>query len=669
MSRHVSVPEKWDLEVDLAVVGSSSGGLTAACKAHDLGLSTVVLEKAATLGGGTAFSGGVIWIPCNHHMVEEGIPDSREAALEHIRCSSMGRHDEEMLATYLDKGPEMLRDVEAITPLRMQAAATLPDYREHLPGGSTGGRLLAADPLYMAQLLLDAENEHPILSKIRQSPFPLFSAVPLPTNDPRFYVAGRALIGGLLLGCVQKGIDVLDSTPARQLIVQDGRVIGLRAEREGKDFFVKASKGVLLATGGYEWNAEMNKRYIRVPEIHGITPPSNSGDGHVMGMEVGGAVALMDFSLFMPTVRIPGDEIDGEPMYRIWQFNIGQPGNILVNKEGKRCCDEAFYPDIGRAFEEMDAQKLQPANLPMFWIVDQNFRDRIPVGPLPKGTEMADWLHKGDTVEELAEKLGLPPANLKETLERFNKYAREGLDPDFHRGETGYDKRWGFWPNRKPNPALGPLEKPPFYGMQLYVGTVGNLGGLVTNTNAQVIDAEGNPIPGLYATSNAAAPLATGVAYTSGMTGGKAMIFGWLAAQHAAGVAPEADKEVAKTPMPERQVAAPQAAGIAVAAPGQTAAGSTLTSTAESTSVEAIRRKGIQILNEDGSSVLDLEGIEKVGDRLCMKGKLMGSFSTNMYLDASGFYRMLRMLIGPATIAFALLSPIYWLKERKARKQ
>jgi len=298
----------------------------------------------------------------------------------------------------------------------------------------------------------------------------------------------------------------------------------------------------------------------------------------------------------------------------------------------------------------------------MFWIVDQNFRDRIPVGPLPKGTEMADWLHKGDTVEELAEKLGLPPANLKETVERFNKYAREGLDPDFHRGETGYDKRWGFWPNRKPNPVLSPLEKPPFYGMQLYVGTVGNLGGLVTNTNAQVVDAEGNPIPGLYATSNTAAPLATGLAYTSGMTGGKAMVFGWLAAQHAAGVTPEAAKGVAKAPVPEWQVAAREAAGAAVATSGQTAAGSTLASVGESAPVEAIRGKGIQILNEDGSSVLDLEGIEKTGDRLCMKGRLMGSFSTNMYMDATGFYRMLRMLIRPSTIAFALLSPVYWLR-------
>ena len=248
-------------------------------------------------------------------------------------------------------------------------------------------------------------------------------------------------------------------------------------------------------------------------------------------------------------------------------------------------------------------------------------------------------------------------------MERFNKYAREGRDPDFHRGESGYDKRWGFWPHRKPNPVLSPLEKPPFYGMPLYVGTVGNLGGLVTNTNAQVIDVDGNPIPGLYATSNTAAPLATGLAYTSGMTGGKAMIFGWLAAQHAAGVAPEAAKEVAKAPVPGRRAELREAAGAAVAAAGQTAAESTLASVGGSAPVEAIRGKGIQILNEDGSSVLDLEGIEKVGDRLCMKGRLMGSFSTNMYLDATGFYRMLRMLIRPATIAFVLLSPVYWLRD------
>ncbi len=660
------MPDKWDLEVDLLVVGSSCGGLTAACKAHDLGLSTVVLEKSATLGGGTAFSGGVIWIPCNHHMLEEGVEDSRQAALEHIRYTSMGRHDEDMLAAYLDTAPEMLRDVEAITPLKMVPAINLPDYRDELPGGSKGGRLLAPDPLPMAQLLLDAEKEHPLIGKVRQSPFPLYSAVPLPTNDPRFYVAGRALIGGLLLGCIQKDISILDSTPARQLIAQDGRVVGVRAEREGKDFFVRGNKGVLLATGGYEWNAAMNKRYMRVPEIHGITPPCNSGDGHIMGMEVGAALALMDLSLLMPTVRIPGEEIDGEPMYRIFQFWVGQPGNILVNREGKRCCDEAFYPDIGRAFEEQDALGLQFANIPMYWIVDQGYRDWMTVGPLPRGTEMADWLQKGDTVEELAVKLGLPPENLKETFERFNGFAREGRDPDFHRGESAYDRRWGFRPKHKPNPVLGPLEKPPFYGLQIHVGTVGHLGGLVTNRNAQVINTRGQVIPGLYATSNAAAALPFGCAYTSGMVGGKAMTFGWIAARHAAGMGQEEAAEVAGA---RRAGPAKKAERKAVPTPVPSAGGAATASTRAAPGEAVAADRTINILNEDGSSVLGLEGIDKKGDRLRMKGKLMGSFSTNMYLDSSGFYRMLAMLMGRATILFALLSPLYWVRDFRRRSQ
>ena len=357
MDSKTMVPSRWDMDVDFVVVGSSCGGLTAACKAHDLGMSSVVLEKCETLGGGTAFSGGVIWIPCNHHMVEQSLSDSREAAVEHIRYTSMGRHEEDMLAAYLDKGPEMLRDLERITPLRMQAASTLPDYRDELPGGSKGGRLLAPDPINMAQLLLEAEKQYPMLGQIRRAPFPLFSAVPLPTNDPRFYVAGRALIGGLLLGCIQKNIPVMDGTPARNLIMQDRRVIGVGAERGGKGFFVKAKRGVLLATGGYEWNAEMNRRYLKVPDqVHGITPPGNSGDGHIMGMEAGGSVAIMDLSLFMPTIRIPGEVVDSEPMYRIFMFNVGQPGNIIVNRDGRRCCNECFYPDIGRAFEAFDSR-------------------------------------------------------------------------------------------------------------------------------------------------------------------------------------------------------------------------------------------------------------------------------------------------------------------------
>jgi hypothetical protein len=296
----------------------------------------------------------------------------------------------------------------------------------------------------------------------------------------------------------------------------------------------------------------------------------------------------------------------------------------------------------------------------MFWIVDQAYRDRIPVGPLPKGTEMADWLQKGDTIEELAQRLELPPQNLKESIERFNKFAKEGLDPDFHRGETGYDKRWAFFPKLKPNPVLGPLEKPPFYGVRLHVGTVGNLGGLVTNTHGQVLDAEGDAIPGLYATSNVAAPLGTGYAYTSGMTGGKAMIFGWAAAIHAAGAAKDMQSEAAMVRKPTTGKPA-----TAQAEPAREAK-----SEPSKEPVAAARPTGgtVKILNEDGSSVLDLEAVQKTGDRLRMKGRLMGSFDTNMYMDASGLYRFLGIAIRWGTIKFLLLSPVYWYRGRKTRR-
>lgn len=515
----------------MAAVGTSSGGLLASIVGHDLGMSTVVLEKArATIGGGTTYSGGTIWIPCNDPMQKMGISDTREEALDYIRSISMGRHDEAMAATYVDTGREMLRYVDEHTQLKMALVPEYTDYYADLPAGKKSGRKLAPDPLVMAQRLMEAEKDHPEIAQVRREPVPLFLGVP-----ERMYIAGRALIAGLALSCIERGIDILMDTRARRLIVSDGRVIGLHATRQGEDFFVKANKGVLLATGGFEWNKIMNKRFMNVPDMHACTPPTNEGDGHIMGMEVGAATALMDHSLLVPTIRIPGEEIDGQPLYRLFMFSIGQPGNILVNREGRRCCDETFYPDVGRAFGTYDKRLSQFANVPIYWIADQSFRDRHIVGPLPMGKDMAEWLHRGDTLRELAEALGLPPANLEETVERFNRQAREGRDPDFHRGETIYDRWWASDPNHKPNPVLGPLHKKPFYGVQLHLGTVGNLGGLVTNPQAQVLDVREDVIPGLYATSNTVALLVMGFSYDSGLCQGKSMVFGYIAARHMAG--------------------------------------------------------------------------------------------------------------------------------------
>jgi 3-oxosteroid 1-dehydrogenase len=531
MIKHPRVPDSWDLEVDLVSVGSSSGGLVAAMLGHDLGMSTVVLEKADSLGGGTALSGGAIWMPFNKHMHRLGIRDSREETLGYVRRVSMGHHDETILATYLDNCNPMLEWVEQNTPLKMSCEndASRTEYCADVPGGKPMGRKLWPNPEVMPQILAEAEKTQPMLAKVRKDPVKYL----LGPRPP--WVQGRALIGPLVLACVSRGINLLTNTRGLELLVRNGRVIGVRAQRDGRDFFVRASKGVLLATGGFEWNPEMNKRFIYAPYLHAYTAPSNEGDGHIMGMDVGAAVALMDHSIFQPGLHLPGEIMEnGLPFAR--PFIYGYPGMILINRHGKRCCDECFYPDQGRAFIAYDRIKGEYANWPVFFICDQSFRDIFPIMTLRRGTELVDWIKKGDTVQALAEALGMSGNDLAETVERFNRFACEGRDPDFHRGESTYDRQWGemVFPGRKPSSVLGPLDKPPFYGVKLGLTTAGNLGGLVTNANAQVIDVRGEVIPGLYCTSNTQAMLLLGHHYDSGAAQGKSMVFGYLAARHMA---------------------------------------------------------------------------------------------------------------------------------------
>ena len=524
---NTKVPEKWDLEVDLVSVGSSTGGLAAAIMGHDLGLKTVLLEKSDALGGGTALSGGVLWIPYNHHMLEAGISDSREEALTHIRRISLGRHDEEQVATYLDTGPEVIRYMEEHTPLRLTIESS-PDYYADLPGGKPGGRQLYPDPEVMIPFLKESEEKYPILAKVRRDPVPFFVGM----RD--VWAEGRGIIAPLAMACVDRGIDILMETRARQLIVQDGRIIGLRAERDGKDFFIRGRKGVLLASGGYEWNNDMNRRFMNCTSLYAMTPNFNEGDGHIMGMEVGAAVALMDHAIYQPSFHVEGEEVQGRIFYRPVAY--GYPGNILVNRHGKRCCNEAFYPDIGRAFMAYEKVGAELTNAPLFTIYDAMAAKRLGVTGLAKITPNADWLHQSDTLAGLAEQLGIPADSLVETVDRFNKSAVEGRDPDFHRGESTYQRWWGKknFPDLEPNPAVGPVETAPFYGAKLEVGCVGNLGGLVINTKGQVINTRGEIIPGLYGTSNTTALLSHGFAYTSGSCQGKSMIFGYIAARHMA---------------------------------------------------------------------------------------------------------------------------------------
>jgi succinate dehydrogenase/fumarate reductase flavoprotein subunit len=522
-----NVPERWDMEVDLVAMGASSGGLAAVIKGHDLGLKTVLLEKSDYLGGGTALSGGVLWVPFNDHMAAAGLEDSKEEALLHIRSTSMGRHDEDLLDAFLDTGPEAVRYLEEHTPLELTIEAS-PDYYADLPGGKKRGRQIYPDPEVMNPLLAEAEKAHALVAKVRPDPVPFFAGARKPWSE------GRGLIGGLVMGCVERGIEVLTNVRGRRLLVENGRVVGMRAERDGEDFFVKAGRGVLLASGGFEWNPEMARKFMNVSDLRGMSPNSLEGDGHVMGMEVGAAIAMMDHAIFQPLYHVEGEVVQGKPFFRPLPY--GYPGNILVNRHGKRCCNESFYPDIGRAFLEYDKNASELANAPLYWITDHAETERSGMNILATMVPNADWLVKADTLQELAGKLGIPEDALVESVDRFNRYAREDRDPDFHRGESTYNKYWGSRRNRdfSPGPVLGPVETPPFYGVELELGSVGTLGGLVFNPNAQVMNSQGEVVPGLYATSNTAAFLTHGFMYTSGACQSKSLIFGYIAAQHMA---------------------------------------------------------------------------------------------------------------------------------------
>ncbi len=522
-----NVPPKWDLEVDLAAMGASSGGLAAVIMGHDLGLKTVLLEKSDYLGGGTSLSGGVLWIPCNDHIAAAGLADSKEDALLHIRSTSMGRHDEGLLNKFLDTAPEAVRYMEAHTPLKLTFEAS-PDYYADLPGGKKKGRQIYPDPKIMIPLLTEAEKKHPLVAKVRPDPVPFFAGL---RNK---WAEGRGLIGGLVMGCVERGINVLTGVRGRQLIVENGRVVGLRAEKEGRDFFVKARKGVLLASGGFEWNPQMARKFMNVPELWGMSPNSLEGDGHIMGMEVGAQIAMMDHAIYQPMYQVEGEVIQGKPFYRPLPY--GYPGNIIVNRHGKRCCNESFYPDIGRAFLEYDKNTSELSNAPLYWITDNDEMDNSGMSVLATMVAHTKWLVKAGTLPELAEKLGIPPKNLVKTVDRFNKYAAKGKDPDYHRGESTYNHYWGSRrnPDFSPYPVLGPVQTAPFWGIELHLGSVGTLGGLVTNTNAEVVNAQGKIIPGLYATSNTAAFLTHGFMYTSGSCQSKSLVFGYIAAKQMA---------------------------------------------------------------------------------------------------------------------------------------
>ncbi|MBI2867372.1 MAG: FAD-binding protein [Chloroflexi bacterium] len=540
-----SPKQSWDMEADVVVVGSGSGAFICAMTSAVRGAKVVLVERAAKVGGGTAYSGGHVWMPNNHRMAEVGLADSREEALTHLRRISGGRHSEEVLLAYVDHGPKALEHVERLADFQFEVDRGAPDYFAELPGGKMAGRSLNA-PLFASKSLGEWED------KLIASPH--FN---IPTTH--FEVSkwggrsnvkgwdwgligkrleegmrgwGAAYSGYLLRGCLKHGVKILLNTRARALVTDGAKgTTGIRVEQDGRSLLIRGRQGVLLGCGGYEWNKEMKSR-LPWPEFVSNSVPTNEGDGITMAVAVGAATATFPEGLG-PALHIPGEEQMGKPLYRSCLSQIAAPGAIVVNRAGRRFGNESFMMSIDEGLRSFDARTQSYPNIPAYMIVDQKYKDSYAIGTTMPGDEAPSWLSRGKTPRELAQKLGIDAEGLEDTVARFNDYARRGVDPEYHRGEKAFERGHSI-ASHQSNPCLAPLEHPPFYGVEVYYCSAGTRSGVVINGNAQVLDVNGAALPGLYACANTAAHLVCGMGYNSGLTLGQSTVFGYLAALHMA---------------------------------------------------------------------------------------------------------------------------------------
>lgn len=546
-------PPRWDMEVDVIAVGSGLGGLTSAIVAHDRGAQVLVLDKAAMLGGIGGLSVGLVFAPCNHKLAEEGGHDSLEDALRYFRFLSGGLAEDELQVQLVDKGRESLRYLEEKAGVRWQLVKNLPDFQyPHVPGSVDHGRYVEA-ALFPGSLLGDwqdrtysASPHHTpgvtwgeVLSwgghaRVRSWDFSAIAA--RRAKDIRG--GGAAMMGYLVKAAqIDRKIPAYTSTPARELLVESGTVVGVRAEREGRDFFVRARKGVVLAAGGYDWRPDFTKYYEGVPGLRSMCPPHIEGDSLVMGSEIGAAIAGVPgqyFGLYFG-YNIPGEEFEGKPLWRA-SGESGLPHAIWVNRAGKRFCDESFYREFVSKCRIWSLAEQRHVNLPPFLIFDQNFRDKYAFGTFMPGLELPEELvARAATPGALAVKLGIDPDGLDTTIARFNDYAVGGMDPDFGRGRY----RWSAvteGDDTMPNPNLGPLDKAPYYGVALTPIMAGaGAVGLKTNVHAQVMHVRGHAIEGLYAVGNAAAALDMNGGLQTGVWNMRGLAWGYVAGLHVSG--------------------------------------------------------------------------------------------------------------------------------------
>jgi 3-oxosteroid 1-dehydrogenase len=549
---------EWDSTYDFVIAGSGGGGMVAALAAADAGARALVLEKQALVGGSTAMSGGIVWIPNNPVMLADGIADSYEDALAHFDAvvGDVGPASSfERRHAFLTEGPEMVAFLQQLG-VRFVHCPGYSDYYSNLKGGSDEGRGIEPVPydghalgswlpklqpgLAQSVGLAVMTNESRALGHYNRSlrSFATAARVVLRTGAAKvrrqaLLTNGASLIAQMLGVALARGIPVWTEAPLDDLVVEDGRVVGVKTVRDGVPVAIRATQGVLISAGGFAHNPEMRQTYGGDQPNKAkwsIANPGDTGEALLSAMRIGAKTDLMDEAWWLPSPRTG----------RFGQSTLDQarqrPRTIYVDAAGRRFVNESnSYMEVGKA---MYARNKTSRAVPCWLIFDDRYRKRYAhlrssPGRFPRKLMESGKLKQAWTLDDLAQMCDIDAAGLNETVERFNEHAVKGVDPDYGRGESAYNRALGD-PHRKVHPCLGPIDEAPFYAVEVLPGDIGTCGGLLTDEHARVLDQDDSPIDGLYATGNSTATVMGRHYLGPGASIANTMVFGYVAARHAA---------------------------------------------------------------------------------------------------------------------------------------
>ncbi|MDO9527061.1 MAG: FAD-dependent oxidoreductase [Gemmobacter sp.] len=559
-------------DVDVLVVGSGAGGLATAVAAAHRRLSVLVVEKEPVFGGTTARSGGWMWVPGNGPARRAGVVDSAEKARTYLQHEAGAHFDAARVDAFLEAGPKAVQFFEDNTTLQFDLGPTFADYHPDAPGGMDGGRSIVARPFDGRELGPEIRRLRPPLAEITflgmmigsgrellhffnvlRSPVSAFFVGKLFLKflrDMAFHgrpmrlMNGNALVGRLVKSCFDKGVPIWTNSAVTRLVRDDsGAITGAIVATPQGEVEVVAARGVVLAAGGFPQDAVRRAALMpHAPSGHehvSPAPPGNTGDGLRLGESVGGVVdtSLPHSAAWVPISR-PRRK-DGTLGTFPHFVDRSKPGVIAVTRSGRRFVNEAHsYHDFCQAM--VARCKEEGSENAAWFITDHRAFRKYGLGfakpaPVPYSSLIRDgYLICGKTLTDLAEQIGADGPALQATVAEFNRHAEQGEDPAFGKGSTSYNRSLGD-PEHKPNPCVAPLKQGPFYAVRLYVGDLGTFAGLKTNENAQVLDADGRAMKGLYSAGNDAASIMGGNYPGGGITLGPAITFGYIAARHMSG--------------------------------------------------------------------------------------------------------------------------------------